>query len=101
LSLSVRLCALLALALAVIVVAGCGETVIDSTKTEEQLQSNQEKETGEKVKEVDCPSHVEVEVGKTFECTIVGEKNKKSVALLKIRNNDADIDLVSVKPSGQ
>jgi hypothetical protein len=84
-----------------LVVAGCGETVIDSTKTEEQLKSNQEKETGEKVTEVDCPSHVEVEVGKSFECTIVGEKNKKSVALLKIRNNDADIDLVSVKPSGQ
>jgi hypothetical protein len=81
--------------------AGCGETVIDATKTEEQLLSNREKETGQKVAGVDCPSDVELEVGTSFECTIDEGKGKTSVATLKIRNEDADLDLVSVKPSGQ
>jgi len=89
-----------ALAVAFLLVA-CGGTVIESEGTEEQLKSSREKETGAKVVSVDCPSDVELEVGKTFTCTIDEGKGKTSVATLKIRTEDADLDLVSVKPSGQ
>jgi uncharacterized lipoprotein len=95
------LLAALAIALLGISLAACGETVIDSTKTEEQLQSNRAKETGQEPKEVDCPSDVEVKAGTSFECTIVEGKGKESTATLKIRNDDADLSLVSVEPTGQ
>ena len=91
---------LVALALA-FGLSSCGETVLDTTKTEEQLQSTREKETGQKVAEVDCPSDVEVTPGDSFECTIVETAGKRSTATLRIRNEDADLDLVTVKPSGQ
>jgi hypothetical protein len=90
---------MLALCLAAFGLAACGETVLDTGKTEDQLLSTREKETGQKVKEVDCPSDVEVVVGDTFECTIVESGGKESTATLKIRNDDADLDLVSLKAS--
>jgi hypothetical protein len=92
------LLAILALALAL---GACGETVLDTGKTEDQLAATREKETGKKVEEVDCPTDVEVVVGETLECTIVEAGGGRSTATLKIRNDDADLSLLSVKPSGQ
>jgi outer membrane lipopolysaccharide assembly protein LptE/RlpB len=90
-----------ALAALILALTACGGTVIDTTKAEDTLASTREQETGEKVKEVDCPSDVEVKVGDTFECNIIETEGKRSTATLKIRTEDADLDLVSVKPSGQ
>ena len=39
---------LVALALAVFLVAGCGETVIDDVKTEEAIEENLQKSVGQK-----------------------------------------------------
>ncbi|HEY5977845.1 MAG TPA: DUF4333 domain-containing protein [Solirubrobacterales bacterium] len=89
------------LAILALGLAACGETVLDTGKTEDQLAATREKETGNKVEEVDCPSDVEVVIGETLECTIVEAGGERSTATLKIRNDDADLSLLSVKPSGQ
>jgi hypothetical protein len=81
---------------AALVLAGCGETVLDSTNTEEQLTTTRERETGEKVSSVNCPSDIQIDPGKTFECTIVLKGGKEEIATLRIRNKNADLSMVSV-----
>jgi len=90
--------ALAALAL-LSIASGCGETVIDGTKTEEQLQASISRSLGEKVKSVDCPSDVEVKAGTTFSCTIHLASGETQTATLKIRNSDADLSVVSLTGS--
>jgi NAD/NADP transhydrogenase alpha subunit len=94
--------AVLAMALAVaavagIGVAGCGKTVVDDVKLEETLKDNVESSRGEKVKSVDCPTDIEVKAKTEFECTIIPEKGKKETAVLRIKNEDADIEVVEIK----
>jgi hypothetical protein len=89
--------AALPLCAAAIVAAGCGETVIDSTKAEDTIQASLEKSLHEKIKSVECPSDVEVEAGKSFTCTVDFADGSRKTATLKIRNKDADIDLVGLE----
>jgi hypothetical protein len=77
---------------------GCGETVVDSTKTADTIKSTLEKSEGLKIKSVDCPSDVEVKAGSTFTCTVVEKGGQSQIATLKIRNSDADLSLVSLEP---
>jgi hypothetical protein len=77
--------------------SGCGDTVIDATKTEEVIQANLEKSVHEKIKAVDCPSDQKVEVGKTFTCTVIFADGKQATATLKIRNKEADVSFVGLK----
>jgi hypothetical protein len=86
----------LLLALATFAV-GCGDTVLDSAKTEETIQANLEKSVHEKIKAVDCPSDQKVEVAKTFTCTVVYPDGKQATATLKIRNKEADVSFVGLK----
>lgn len=79
--------------------AGCGETVIDGTKTEEQLQASLSKSLGAKVTSVDCPSDVEVKAGATFTCTVKVKGGETQTATLKIRNEDADLSVISINGS--
>jgi major membrane immunogen (membrane-anchored lipoprotein) len=91
---------LLALAIAlaaVFLLAGCGDTVIDYTKTEDAIQSDLEKSLHEKITSVDCPADVKVEAGKTFNCTVDYADGKRAIATLKIRNEDADVSFVGLK----
>ncbi len=87
----------IALALAVFLATGCGETVIDSAKTEAAIEENLEKSVGQKVGTVDCPSDVEVKAGKTFECTVSLAGGKQETATLKIINSDADVEITDLK----
>jgi NAD(P)H-hydrate repair Nnr-like enzyme with NAD(P)H-hydrate epimerase domain len=87
------------LAVAALGAAGCGETVIDSTKTEATIEENLEKSVGQKVASVDCPSGVEVEAGRTFDCTVALEDGKQETATLKILNSDADVEVTDLKPA--
>jgi hypothetical protein len=80
---------------------GCGETVIDSAKTEEQLQASLSKSLGAKVTSVDCPSDVEVKAGATFTCTVEVKGGETQTATLKIRNEDADISVTDLNTSGE
>ena len=84
-------------AVAAIGVGGCGKTVVDDVKLEETLKDNVESSRGEKVKSVDCPTDIEVKAKSEFECTIIPEKGKKETAVLRIKNEDADIEVVEIK----
>ena len=79
---------------------GCGETVIDATKTEEQLQASLSKSLETKVKSVDCPSDVEVKAGTIFSCSVdLQGGGETQTVTLKIRNSDADVSVVSLSGS--
>ena len=86
---------------AAVLVAGCGETVLDSTKMEEQLKASLSNSLGEKVASVDCPSGVKVEKGTTFECTVKPEKGAKQVATIEIRNQNADTSVINLRPANE
>ena len=85
--------------LAIAVVTGCGETVIDSAKTEDAIAANLEKSQGMKIASVDCPSDVEVKTGTTFDCTVTQKGGEALTAELKILNKNADVSLVDLSPS--
>lgn len=80
--------------------AGCGETVLDTSKTEEQLQASLSKSLETKVKAVDCPSDVEVKAGETFSCTVDFPDGETQTVTLKIRNSDADVSVIGLSGSG-
>ncbi len=86
---------------AALVFAGCGDTVLDSTKTEEQLQASLSKSLGEKVSSVDCPSDIEVEKGKTFNCSVKMQKGEDQTVTLEIRNSDADVSVTDIRGSNE
>jgi hypothetical protein len=83
----------------VLAVAGCGETVIDSAKTEGAIEHDLEKSVGLKIASVDCPSDVEVKAGTKFQCVVTETGGKKQTATLKILNEDADVSLVDLSPN--
>lgn len=84
------LCALFAL-------YGCG-TVVDPVKLEDTIQADLEDSLHEKIKAVECPSDQPVDPGATFTCDVVFSDNRQEVATLKIRNEEADISMVDLKP---
>ena len=96
-SLSGRIGAVVAIRVAGALVVGCGDTVIDASKAEGAIQSNLEKSLHEKVTSVDCPSDQKVEVGDEFSCTIDFSNGKHAEVTLKIRNKEADTDVVGFK----
>jgi hypothetical protein len=83
----------------VLAIAGCGETVIDATKTEDAIEHNLEKSVGLKIASVDCPSDVEVKKGAKFQCVVTETGGKQQTATLKILNEDADVSLVDLSPN--
>jgi len=99
-SLLARFGVLAALGLGMLLVAGCGETVIDSAKTEGAIEENLEKSVGQRVASVDCPSGVEVKKGRTFECTVKLKSGRTETATLKILNSEADVELTDIKSAG-
>jgi hypothetical protein len=76
---------------------GCG-TVVDQVKLEDTVQASLEDSIHEKIKNVDCPSDQSVDPGATFTCDVIFSDNRREVATLKIRNEDADITMVGLKP---
>jgi hypothetical protein len=97
-SFPIRCAAAVVLAAVAFAVAGCGETVIDHVKAEGALQSSLEKSLHEKIPSVECPSDQKVEAGKTFTCEVTFSNGKQAIATLKIRNKEADLSIVGLKP---
>ena len=92
-----HLAALAALVLVPLLLAGCGETVIDDVKTEDAIEKNLKDSLGKKVTAVDCPAGVEVEKGATFDCTVKLAGGKSETATLKILNEDADVEVADLQ----
>ena len=96
-----RVLAVLALLLAAaILVAGCGGgTEVDPTKASETVRASLESTRegfGTEVEAVDCPSGVKVEPGTHFECEVRWPDGKVAYAQLKIRDEQADLNLESL-----
>jgi Domain of unknown function (DUF4333) len=94
--------ALALLALAALLVAGCGGgTDVDSEKASETVRASLESKRegfGTKVESVDCPDGIKVEPGTHFECTVRWPDGKTAYAQLKIRDAKADLSLQSLSP---
>ncbi|MDX6609641.1 MAG: hypothetical protein QOF85_1566 [Solirubrobacterales bacterium] len=100
-SLSKYLSILLGLFAAAVLAIGCGETVIDATKTEEALEANLSKSLKEKVASVECPSDQKVEKGATFTCSVKLQKGEEQTATLKILNENADVSVTNLRGSNE
>jgi hypothetical protein len=96
-NLSARFGVLATLALAAFLAAGCGGTILDLSKAEDQIEANVENTQGKKVSSVDCPADIEVEPKTTFSCTVRLSDGSTATATLLIRNEDADLDFLSLK----
>jgi hypothetical protein len=92
-----RFIAAFALLATLVALCGCG-TVVDQVKLEDTVQASLEDSIHEKIKNVDCPSDQSVDPGATFTCDVIFSDNRREVATLKIRNEDADITMVGLKP---
>jgi hypothetical protein len=92
-----RVFPLIALAIGLVALYGCG-TVVDQVKLEDTVQASLEDSIHEKIKKVDCPSDQSVDPGTTFTCDVIFSDDRREVAILKIRNDDADITMVGLKP---
>lgn len=96
---SVRSGAAVALVAVSVTVAGCGETVIDSSKVQGAIQANLEKALHRKVASVSCPSEQKVEPGTTFTCLVSFSGGRQATATLKILNKEADVSLIGLRAS--
>lgn len=85
------------LLLVALTASGCAGTVIDSAKLEATIKSNVERSLHQKVTSVNCPSDQKVETGAKFTCTIEFSNGKHATSTWKIRNKEADVDLVGFK----
>jgi hypothetical protein len=86
-----------ALVLGVVALYGCG-TVVDREKLQDTVQASLEDSIHEKIKGVECPSDQSVDPGATFTCVVTFSDHRREVATLKIRDKDADISMVGLKP---
>jgi hypothetical protein len=82
--------------LAALGASGCGQKVVDDQKLEAQIKANLESRTGVRVASVVCPTGVEVEPGRRFDCVARAEDEKKARVTVLIRNKDADVTIVAV-----
>ncbi|HET7509794.1 MAG TPA: DUF4333 domain-containing protein [Solirubrobacterales bacterium] len=87
----------LTLVFGVMALSGCG-TVVDKEKLQDTVQASLEKSIHEKIKAVECPSDQSVDPGATFTCTVTFSDDRREVATLRIRDKDADISMVGLKP---
>ncbi len=77
-------------------IAGCGETVLDTSKTEEALKASIGHSLETRVTSVDCPSGEKVEAGNTFTCSVKLAGGKEATATLEIVNKDADVHVIKL-----
>jgi hypothetical protein len=93
--------AILGLLAALLLVVGCNETVLDTSKTEEALKANLGNSLETKVTSVDCPSGEKVEAGNTFTCSVKLAGGKAATATLEIVNKDADVHVIKFSETSQ
>lgn len=86
-----------ALLCAIFALYGCG-TVVDPVKLEDTIQASLEDSVHEKIQKVECPSDQSVDPGATFTCDVIFSDDRREVATLEIRNQEADISMIDLKP---
>jgi hypothetical protein len=89
----------LAIVVAAFLAVGCGGTIIDLSKTQDQIAAEVEQKRGKKVSSVDCPSDVKVEPKAKFTCTVRFADRSTATATLLIRDEDADLNFLTLQPN--
>jgi len=82
---------------ALVALYGCG-TVVDKVKLQDTIQASLEDSIHEKIQKVECPADQSVDPGATFSCVVIFSDHRREVATLEIRNKDADISMIDIKP---
>jgi len=72
--------------------------VVDRVKLQDTVQASLEDSIHEKIRKVECPSDQSVDPGATFTCDVTFSDGRREEAILKIRNEEADISMVDLKP---
>ncbi|HEX6455174.1 MAG TPA: DUF4333 domain-containing protein [Solirubrobacterales bacterium] len=81
----------------VVALYGCG-TVVSREKLQDAIQASLESSIHEKIRAVECPSDQSVDPGATFTCSVTFSDGRREVATLEIRDKDADISMIGLKP---
>jgi hypothetical protein len=78
---------LLALACLVLVLSACGESKLDTSRLETQIQKSLRERTGLAIASVSCPSDVTAKKGDTFRC-VATTTRKDEVAINVVQEDD-------------
>jgi hypothetical protein len=74
------------LPIALLALAGCSSSNLDTGKAEKEIQRGIQQQTGVKVKSVTCPDGVEAKKGDTFNCVVRAVNGQK--AIVRVRQTD-------------
>jgi Domain of unknown function (DUF4333) len=85
--------------LAALAIAGCGDKVIDDEKAEGFIEDGLESQSRLRVASVDCPADVEVERGRTFDCTAVTDRGRYTITI-RMTDDDGTIAPVGAERVG-
>jgi Domain of unknown function (DUF4333) len=64
----------------VLLATGCGESKLDTSRLEDQIQKTLSDRTGFTIESVSCPDDVQAEKGGTFRCTVTTSRGERAVA---------------------
>ena len=81
------------LALPLLLLAGCAETV-DNADLESKLKDQLGQSAGVEPRSVECPEDVEIEKGKTFDCTLTAPNGDEVRVEVTFTNDEGGIEAV-------
>jgi hypothetical protein len=82
-----------ALALPLVLLAGCSETV-DTADLEAKLKDQLGQSAGVEPRSVECPEDIEIEKGKTFDCTLTAPNGDEVRVEVTFTNDEGGIEAV-------
>ena len=62
--------------LSVVLLAGCGDRTLDTSRLETQIAKTLSERTGRPITTVDCPNDVQAKKGGQFACTVTTSRNE-------------------------
>ena len=71
--------------------AGCGDKTLDTDKLQDKVSDGVAKQTGAKIKSVDCPSDVKAEKGNTFTCDVTAANGQKAKVTITQTDSDGNV----------
>ena len=63
--------------LSIVLLAGCGERTLDTSRLETQIGKTLSQRTGFPITTVDCPNDVKAKKGERFTCTVTSSRNER------------------------
>ena len=79
------------LAVGALAVAGCGDKKLDTGKLEGKIKEGIEKQTGVKIRSVQCPDDVKVEKGDRFTCRATTTTNQRVVVNVTQQDDEGNV----------